>query len=71
MYISMPEYVEKALDRLQRPKPKRPQYAPHIWTVPSYGKIPQMALDPDEIYLVDKKGNKRIQYIVGTMLYYA
>ena len=25
----MPEYVKKALDRLQYPNPKIPQYAPH------------------------------------------
>ena len=29
--ISMPDYARKALDRLQHPKPKRPQYALHYW----------------------------------------
>ena len=29
--ISMPEYVRKFLDRIQHPKPKRPQYNPHQW----------------------------------------
>ena len=27
--IPIPDYVRKALDRLQHPKPKRPQYDPH------------------------------------------
>ena len=67
----MPHYVRKALDRLQHPNPKRPQYAPHLWTVPDYGKRLQMAPDPDESNLLDKNSTKRIQYIVGIMLYYA
>ena len=67
----MPEYVKKALDRLQHPKPKIPQYAPHLWTVPTYGKRLQMAPDPDDIEFIDKKATKRIQSIVETMLYYA
>ena len=67
----MIEYVKKALDRLQHTKPKIPQYAPHRWTVSTYGKILQMALYPDDRELIDKNSTKRIQYIVGTMLYYA
>ena len=35
----MPDYVNKALGRLQHTKPKRPQYVPHHWMVPAYGKI--------------------------------
>ena len=34
----MPDYVRKALDRFHHPNPKRPQYAPHRWAVPAYGK---------------------------------
>ena len=30
VYISMSKYMRKALERLQHPKPKRPQYAPII-----------------------------------------
>ena len=67
----MPEYMKKALDILQHTNPKQPQYAPHCWTVPVYGKRPQMAPDPDNSDIIDNKYTKRIQYIVGTMLYYA
>ena len=67
----MPDYVTKALDQLQHPKQKRPQYAPHHWTIPSYRKIFQMAPDPNESNLLDKKSTKRIQSIVGTFLYNA
>ena len=66
----MPEYAKKALDRLQHPKPKRPQYDPHLCSVPSYGKIIQMAPDPYERNLLDKRSTKIINSIVGTILYY-
>ena len=69
--ISMPDYVRKALDRLQHPNPKIPQYAPHCWSVPAYGKRLQMALDTDESNLLDKNSTKSIQSILGTMIYYA
>ena len=65
----MPDYVRKALDRLQHPKPKRPQYAPHRWSVPVYRKRLQMAIDLDENDLIDKNPTKRIQSIVVKMLY--
>ena len=55
----MPDYVRKALDRLQHPKPKTPQYAPHRWSVPAYGKRLQMATYPDERDLLDKEGHQK------------
>ena len=67
----MPDYVRKALDSLQHPKRKIPQYAPHCWSVPDYGKRLQIAPYLDESGILDKKATKRIQSIVGTMIYYA
>ena len=66
----MPESVNKALYRLQHPIPNRPQYVPHRWTFPSYRKRLQMAPNPDDSELIDKIFTKKMQYIVGTMLYY-
>ena len=66
--ISVSDYVRKALGRLQHIKPKRPQYAPHCWSVPAYGKRLQMAPDSYKINILDKKSTKRIHYILGTML---
>ena len=66
----MPEHLKKAMDRLQHPEPKRPQYVPHQWTVPYYGKILQIAPYTDDIKLLGNKATKIIQYIVETMLYY-
>ena len=59
--ISIPDYVTKLFERIQHPKPKRPQYAPHLWTVSAYGKRLQMALYLNESDMLDKKSTKRIQ----------
>ena len=69
--IPIPEHVKKALDRLQHPRPNRPQYDPHRWTVPSYGKRLQMAPYLDDSELLENKSTKRIQSVVGTMIYYS
>ena len=45
--ILMPEYVEKSLECLQHPKPKRPQYTLHRWTGPAYNRQLQMTPAPD------------------------
>ena len=38
--ISMPGYTSEAcLERLQHPKPARPQNAPHLWTQPAIGSL--------------------------------
>ena len=46
--VLMIEYVKKVIDRLHHPKSERPQYSPHSWTVPTYGKILQMAPNTNE-----------------------
>ena len=40
--ISMPNYIEKALQRFEHPPPKSPQHSPHSWTKPNYGAKQQM-----------------------------
>ena len=67
----MPEYIPKALTRLNHPAPKKTQYAPHRWTAPAYGQRLHMAPDPDSSELLDQKGIKFIQTVVGIFLYYA
>ena len=54
----MPDYERKALDMLQHPKPKIPQYASHLWSVPAHGKRFQMAPDIDESDILGKKGHQ-------------
>ena len=55
----------KLLDRIQNPKPQRPQYSPNLWTLHSYVKRLQIAPNTYEIDLIDKKITKIIQYIAG------
>ena len=67
----MPEYIPKDLTRLNHPAPKKPQYAPHRWNAPAYVQRLHMAPDPDYSELLDQKGIKFIQTVVGIFLYYA
>ena len=63
----MPYYETKTLERLQHPKQKHPQYAPHLWTIPTYGKRLQMVTYPNESDLLDNKIIKHIQSIVDAL----
>ena len=67
----MPDYISKAMTRLNHPAPNKPQYAPHRWTDPAYGQRLQMAPDPDSSELLDQKGTNFIQTVVGIFKYYA
>ena len=67
--VSMPGYVRKQLDRYQHPKPSTAQYAPHCWSVPSYGKIPDKVVI-DKSTPLDKINTKLVQSISGAFLYY-
>lgn len=68
--ISMPGYVEKALQRFQHPTPDKPEDSPHEWTKPQYGVKTQMTKDPDTSPLLTKEGTTRLQQVIGTLLYY-
>jgi Reverse transcriptase (RNA-dependent DNA polymerase) len=69
--ISMPGYIARALERFQHPHPARPQHSPHPWLKPVYGKSPQ--LTPEIIHSppLGPADKKRVQEILGTLLYYA
>jgi hypothetical protein len=67
----MPGYIKDALHKFQHPFPKRPQYAPHNWTVPTYGQRVQYAPTPDMDTPATKADITRAQTIVGTLLYNA
>jgi hypothetical protein len=57
--------------KFQHPLPKRPQYAPHNWTVPAYGQRIQYAPLPDAAPPATAEEITRAQAIVGTLLYNA
>ena len=70
--ISMDGYVEKALQRFNvATTPTKPQHAPSKWTRPQYGAKVQMTQEPDTSERLQKDGTKRLQEIIGTLLYYA
>ena len=62
--ISMPKYIPALLQKLQHPKPAKPQYAPHPWFVPAYGQHIQIAT-VDESKKIDNKGIRHVQSSVG------
>ena len=69
----MPEYVKKALHRLQHDMPRRPQHAPQRYNKPNYGQRVQFANPQDDmpVTLLPDSAKKTIQRIIGIFLYYA
>ena len=69
--LSMPGYCERALQRFMHPAPTKPQHAPYKWTAPNYGASVQYADPEDTSKPLDKHGTKRLQEVIGTLLFYA
>jgi hypothetical protein len=69
--LSIPVYIKDALHKYQHPMPKHPQYAPHNWTVPSYGQRIQYAPLPEASPPVTSQEITLAQAIVDTLLYNA
>ena len=68
--VNMPQYVQKMLDKLQHPPPKRPQHAPHQWIIKQYGAHSQQTPPPDNTPTLSSTEKTKIQQIVGGSLYY-
>jgi hypothetical protein len=66
--LSMPGHIANALHKFRHPKSKRP---PHDWTEPTYGAKVQYAPPTDTTERLPDDATKRIQKIVGTLMYYA
>ena len=69
--ISMPGYIECALQHFTHPMPTRPQHSPHAWQKPQYGAKTQYTTAPDTSPVLDTSDTKRIHEILSTLLYYA
>jgi hypothetical protein len=69
--LSMPGYIAKALQRFEHAVTKRRTDSPSPWTPPIYGAKSQLATPVDTLPLLSDKERKRIQEVVGTLLYYA
>ena len=70
VHLSMPGYIRKALTRFHVTKPVRPVNAPTRYIPPRYGSGDQTPIQ-DASPPVNAAATKRIQEIVGVMLYYA
>ena len=68
--LSMPGYIDAALHKFGYAPSKRPQHAPHRYVTPTYGKD-QTPEQLDTSPALDSTEHRRIQQIVGTLLYYA
>jgi hypothetical protein len=69
--VSMPGYVERALQCFKHPTPARPEHSPHHWNQPKYGAKVQYADATDSAPLLDAPAKKLVQEIIGTFLFYA
>jgi Reverse transcriptase (RNA-dependent DNA polymerase) len=69
--ISMPGYIERALQRFSHPHPNRPQHSPHAWQKPEYGAKTQLTPEIDHSKALDAKDIKHVQEVLGTLLYHA
>ena len=67
----MPGYIKKVLQKYLHESPAKPQHSPYIIAPKKYGKEAHNPLPPDESAPVSKEKIKRIQGIVGSLLFYA
>jgi len=69
--LSMDGYIERVLLKYGHPTPSKPQHAPHKHREIIYGAAEQVTPEEDTSPALDEAGTKRIQGIVGALLYYA
>jgi hypothetical protein len=67
----MRNYIADVLCKFNHPLPKKPQHTPHAHQPITYGTTEQLLPDDDTSPPLDAVGVKRIQAIVGSLLYYA
>lgn len=67
----MPDYVNKLLAKFDHPSPTNPQHSPHSAPPRQFGAASQTPVDHDSSPSLPPDRIKRIQQIVGTIMYYA
>ena len=67
----MPGYIKKVLQKYKHESPPRPQHSPYVIAPNKYGKDAHNQLPLDESPIVFKEQIKRIQGVVGSILFYA
>ena len=69
--LSMPGYVESALQKFQHQPPTRPQHASHAWVKPTFGATSQLAMTPDTSSPLPAPAINHLHKIIGSFAYYA
>jgi hypothetical protein len=69
--MSMPGYIERALQRFKHIAFPKAEHAPHPWQRPTYGAKTQFAATPDASPSLDAADKTRILEVLGTLLFYA
>ena len=69
--VSLPGYVDRALQRFTHPVPSRPEDAPHQWHRPDYGAKIHFATADDTSPALPPTDKKLIQEVIGIFLFYA
>ena len=69
--LSMPGYITKLLQRFSRPIPKKQYHQPHCHIKPQYGTKVQLKDPRDKTLLLQPDNMKKIQQIIGALLYHA
>lgn len=71
VHLSMPGYISKALQRFGHERPRRVQNSPHPHVTPTYGAKAQYVDVDQPSPTLDKEGQKFVQAVTGTLLYYS
>jgi hypothetical protein len=71
VHLSMPGYIGKALQRFAHEWPRRLQNSPHPHVATTYGAKAQYVESEEPSAPLDKMGQKYIQAVTGTLLYYS
>lgn len=69
--ISMPSYVNNAIQKFQHIKCHKQQHSPAHWTPPTYGTKIQYSSPMDTSPTINKRNIRNIQKIIVTFLYFA
>ena len=70
VYIHMPGYLAKALQRFKHPTQAKQQNSPYPHITPKYGAKVQYSPEDDSSPPLNKEDTKYIQAVAGTLLYY-
>jgi hypothetical protein len=66
----MPGYIDRALQRFAHCAPAKAEHSPHAWQKPNCGAKAQYASHDEGAILVNSADTKRIQEVLGKLLYY-